>query len=443
MLLFIIILLLIYLYSLSNINYTYQINENYYDIQKVVNDSFFPPIKYKIRIGIYCYCLKNGGRARITSILINYFYKIKIFNIYLFTKIYKEKNEYFIPEDIKRIIIINNITKVIRKYKINILIYQLSNENEIILLNKMKNVKVIYFLHSSAFYWIYFNYTAFKLIYKAYTNSNYVLSIIPFENNFIFKYWGIKSLLLTNFITYDYNRVIPSDMSSKNILMIGRGNNKMKRFEIGINAMEYVFQEIPESRLIIISDNKGIENLRYISNILNIEKKIEFVGYTSTPEIYFKTTILHLFPSLTEAFPLVLCETKIYGIPNVIIGLDYVSIAQNGTIIIYNDEPEIFGKEIIKIVNNNLFIKKLGVEARKSIKIYNNNLLLRKWIKLILSIYNGYYLKIYKKEESKKFLNKEKTILKNQVKFLKLRLNIFKNINLTDYLNFSFIEKIK
>lgn len=55
-----------------------------------------------------------------------------------------------------------------------------------------------------------------------------------------------------------------------------------------------------------------------------------------------------MFPSITEAFPLVLCETKIYGIPNILIGLDYVSIAKGGVIINNDDSPENFAKEIIK-----------------------------------------------------------------------------------------------
>jgi hypothetical protein len=44
---------------------------------------------------------------------------------------------------------------------------------------------------------------------------------------------------MNNFLTYDYNKVIQSDLTSKAILMIGRGNDKNKRFELGIFAMKY------------------------------------------------------------------------------------------------------------------------------------------------------------------------------------------------------------
>ena len=66
----------------------------------------YEDLKKKIRIVIY---IKNGGRARLTLILINDFYKFKISKLYLFTKIYKEKNEYKIPDNVQRTVVNNNL----------------------------------------------------------------------------------------------------------------------------------------------------------------------------------------------------------------------------------------------------------------------------------------------------------------------------------------------
>ena len=132
--------------------------------------------------------MNNGGRARITSILINYFYKIKIFNLYLLTKIDKQEKEYLIPEETKRVVIknsLNNLNKIISLNKIDILIYNLNNETEINYLNKKKTPKIIYYQHSSFFYMIYSNYSSFLSLYKEYHNSKYVISLIPIESNYI------------------------------------------------------------------------------------------------------------------------------------------------------------------------------------------------------------------------------------------------------------------
>ena len=147
----------------------------------------------------------------------------------------------------------------------------------------------------------------------------------------MFKKWGINSIFQNNFISYDYDSIIPSDLSSKTILMIGRGDDIIKRFDLGIVSMQFIIKEIPESEMIIISDIKVMENHKDLVQNLNLVKNIKFIGYTSNPEIYFKNASLHILPSICESFGLSISETKTYGIPNILTGLDYISIAKGGT----------------------------------------------------------------------------------------------------------------
>ena len=42
-------------------------------------------------------------------------------------------------------------------------------------------------------------------------------------------------------------------------------------------------------------------------------------------------------------------ETKIYGIPNILLGFDYVTIERGEKIIIYDDNQEWITNEVIKI----------------------------------------------------------------------------------------------
>lgn len=441
-LLFVIISLLIQFYNINIKQKKLRTQENYIQIQKDINFTFHFPIKKKINLGIYAFCIKNGGRARSTSLLIYYLYNITIFNIYLFTRRIKEENEYILPEKIKRVLVNNDLINKIKKNKIDILIYQLSIHEEIKILNKLNKIKVIFYQHLGIFDWIYGNYSIFKSIYKDYIKSKYVVNIIPYENDYIFKKWGIRSILMNNFMTYDFERIIPSCLSTNRILMLGRGDAKKKRFKVGIQAMEYINKIIPQSELLIISDLTHINHLQILINNLNLEKNIQFLGYLASPEIYFKNSSLNLFPSISEAFPLVLCETKIYGIPNLLLGLDYTTISKEGTIIIQDETPESFAKEAIKILQYQEYRYNLGKKARISMKQFNNNLLSIKWIKLILSIYNGdiYYEKFRK-------LDKELTpldfldIIENQIELLKKRLPVFQNITIRDFENFSFMEK--
>lgn len=416
-------------------------NNKYEKLYKNLNLTFCNINKNKeINLAIYTLRMKDGGRARITALLINYLNEIKIFKIFLFTNYLIEEDEYKIPNYIKRLTIKNHLIKLINKNKIDILIYELDNIKEIIKLNNLKNAKVIFYQHTSIFYWIYDNYTIFKSMYKAFYNSKYIVSIIPFDSDYLFNKWGIKTILMSNFITFNFNNIFISDLSSKNILLIGRGNSKDKRFYIGIEAMEYIAKEIPNCELSIISSLSRVDNLLKLVNNIGLSDNIKFIGYSSSLEIYFRNSSLNFIPSISESFSMVLSETKIYGIPSILLGLDYVSIAEGGTIIIYDDLPESLALKSLKIISSKKYRRKLGKEARNSMRHFSNELLIKKWIKLILSVYKGehHYNKL--REEYKKISQPiGMNILNNQLKLLKMRYVAFKGITMNEFENFSYM----
>ena len=117
-------LLIILIEFLVLLKYNKVIKISYFDIKKKcfdlyldLNLKFSSLIKSKIKIGTYAYDLKNGGRARLTTMLLNYLYRIKIFDIYLLTNS-KGEGEYAINENIKRVSIKQyNLYDIIKKAK--------------------------------------------------------------------------------------------------------------------------------------------------------------------------------------------------------------------------------------------------------------------------------------------------------------------------------------
>ena len=296
------------------------------------------------------------------------------------------------------------------------------------------------FLH-----WINYNsYNIFKTYYKIYKNSDYTISLIPFENDYLFRKWGINSILISNFMTYESNDITPSDLSSNTILMIGRGDDRTKRFDLGIKAMKHIVSEIPQSEMKMISSLNKADFLLKLTKELNWENFVKFVGYTSNPSIYYKNASIHLSPTLAEAFPNILSETKIYGIPNILVGLDYVACSYGGTVIIYDDSPLSIAEAAIKILKNKKKKKKLGRAAINSMKKYKNYLILKRWIKIILSIYKCHedYQKL--RNEDKKISDKDAIkLIQNQLNLLKQRNQHFSKITLNDIINFNFIQNLK
>ena len=90
-------------------------------------------------------------------------------------------------------------------------------------------------------------------IYYEYKNCKYIISLIPLENDYLFKKWGIKSILMDNPTTFQFESIVSSDLTKKNVIMIGRADDTLKRFDLGIKAMEIIIKEIPYCEMNIIS----------------------------------------------------------------------------------------------------------------------------------------------------------------------------------------------
>jgi hypothetical protein len=84
-------------------------------------------------------------------------------------------------------------------------------------LNKLKKIKILFYNHFSFFYWAYFNFKKFIYLYQEFQKAKFIISLVHLENDYLFEKWGINSILMNNFITYDYNSTFASDLSRKTI----------------------------------------------------------------------------------------------------------------------------------------------------------------------------------------------------------------------------------
>ena len=153
-------------------------------------------------------------------------------------------------------------------------------------------------------------------IYSEYKKCKYVISLIPIQHDYLFKIWGINSIFIQNPTTFEYDSIIPSDLSNQNIIMMGRNDDPKKRFELGIKSMKNIIKEIPNSQMNIIS--LPIKECEELIQNLNLVKNIRFLGFQRSIEIFLRNSSLFILPSFSESYPMVLSEAKIFGIPSII-----------------------------------------------------------------------------------------------------------------------------
>ena len=407
--------------------------------------------KNTVKLALYINSLSVGEIEKFTALLINYLSKQPIFDIYLF---YNKDcdHEYYINQTVHKIKINLHSTQLLRskllENNIELFLYQFDIINDIKMLNKLselKDITTIFINYSSFLYWIYNNdLNSFTTLYEAYRKSNYIISLIPYENNLLFKKWGIDSIFLNIITPYDINYTKPLDLSSKTILMLGKGPEKIKRFDLGIKSLEYIKKEIPDCKMKIVTDLNEIKNLKKLARKLNLENSITFEEYSYSNDKYFDDISLHLLPSLAEGIGLDICETKLFGIPNVLVGLDYLPCSKGGVSIIYDDNPNIIAQECIKILKDEKYRKNMGREAFESMKNFDNDEIGDKWMRLILSTYldNAYYHKIQDEDKDLRNLKEDKKILNNQVNLLKNRIKELKEVNINNIMDFDFMKKL-
>ena len=54
-------------------------------------------------------------------------------------------------------------------------------------------------------------------------------------------------------VTYEYDLSIPSNLKEKNIIMVGRANDGVKRYDLGIKSIVNIIKEIPNFFMNIVS----------------------------------------------------------------------------------------------------------------------------------------------------------------------------------------------
>ena len=181
------------------------------------------------------------------------------------------------------------------------------------------------------------------------------------------------------------------------------------------------------------------EQLAKLIKSLKLEENVFFTGMQNKIEKYLQNASLHIFPSLFEAYPMVLSEAKIYGIPTILCGIDYIALVKGGTVVVYDDNPDTVAKEAIKILKDENYRKKLGAEARESIQKLNDNLLAKRWVKFLVSVYEEDDETYQELGKSGITEEKAEDILKNQLKLLQRRIPRFQKKTLEQLKHYEFI----
>ena len=421
------------------------------DFINSINDEILGQNSTNKKIGIaFLYStLSANGIGRFITVTAKYLQRTGKYKIYFITgKPYFREFSY--DKEIKRFIAYNNYTLMrnISKYeKIDVVVLQNVLSPSVVKFHHNLGQKVICMYHGCFMSAMYGNHvTSYKNWDHFDKCDSYIF--IASDDYYFYKRLGFKNeIFVPNLYTYDPAETPSSNLTNHNIVILGRLNDFIKGVKYAIKAMEIIVKEVPDAKLYLVSSDSRVQFLKNLTRDLNLTKSIIFKGGTFSLTQLFLNCSVHMYTSLSEAFPMALIEGKAHGMPVVGFEVPYSNPYQQGFIGVELFDVEGLARETIKLLKDYDYRKRKGAEAKKSLDVIKINETVDLWGRLcdsLLSDDREDYRKL-QAEVEKKFYNDARAR-----KHLESHYNILlrNNFNLTchsfdNFTDLNYLKKIE
>ena len=406
--------------------------------------------KKKIKLAFNYYNLHANGIGRFIAVTANNLIKTGKYDICFITEKSPSPGEFEYDSRIKRFVSNNNYTIIqnISKHEnIDIVILQNVLSENVVRFYQKLGQKVICMFHGVFLSAIIHNIIDHYKLWNQFDSCDSFIFIAA-DDYYIYKNLGFKNeIFIPNLYTFDPSEIKSSNLTNKNIVILGRLNDEIKGIRYAIQSMYYIIREVPDAIMNLYSSDSRIQFLRNLTNNLNLTKNVIFKPGISNVSKAFWENSIHMFTSLSEAFPMAMNEGKAHGLPIVGFEVPYSLPYQQGFIGVKMFDVKGLARETVKLLKDYNYRKKMGEISKKSLDVFKNNETVELWGKLcdsLMSEDRNDYRK-FQKEIEDKYYNEKKAR-----EHLEGQFNIFlnKNINLTchkfeNFLDINYLKNIK
>lgn len=347
----------------------------------------------------------NGGIERVNSQLMTLWTQMG-YNVVLFTEEAENTLDFPYPSNVKRFIIppAANLTErldTIQNYcleeKVELFVNHTWWDDSVLwecMMLRMMHIPYIQYVHGHFACYIWFN-TRTLFQPEVFKLCDIVLSLSETNARF-YQLCGCNSYMVQNPIPEDLSS--NSDLStldSKHILWVGRLSPDKNPMD-ALKVFRLVHERQPDVILDIVGGDDGgktISKLKTYVMKYNLQNNVTFHGKKTQSEIvdYYLRSFCVLFTSEMEGSPMVVLESKAYGIPLVMFELPYLTLCKDGkgilTAPIGNIEQ--LAENILHLLNNDSYRKSIGQAARESFDSFNAYNLEDTWKNIITLCSSG------------------------------------------------------
>jgi len=159
------------------------------------------------------------------------------------------------------------------------------------------------------------------------------------------------------------------------IVLSTRQLKPIYNYELLLESVPYVLNEIPETRFVIVGDGPESSNLQQLSKNLGVAQNVDFVGRVTHERIidYLNTATVFVSTSLSDGTSLCLLEAMACKLFPVVTDIpanqEWIEDGENGFLAPV-DNPNILAGKLIEAIRND--------ELRKQAGEYNSSLVAKK-----------------------------------------------------------------
>lgn len=204
-------------------------------------------------------------------------------------------------------------------------------------------------------------------------------------------------LYYSQFLSKEKIKILPNPLSKeliankkinatreRTILNVGR-LDKNKSQDVLIRAFSNI--EANDWQLIFVGDGSEKDNYIKLTQSLNLESKVSFVGNSTQVYNYYNSSSIFAFTSKSEGFPNVLIEAMYFELPCISTDCpngpsEIINEGSNGFLIPVDDQNALEKKLKLLMLSDDL-CNNIGQDAFISAKNYETDSIVKKWDELI------------------------------------------------------------
>ncbi|CAL6064012.1 Glycosyl_transferases group [Hexamita inflata] len=234
---------------------------------------------------------------------------------------------------------------------------------------------------------------------------------------------GVKNAIyIPNLLTFDPDSIAAANLSSNNIIMLGRFQKAQKQQHLAIQMMRRVIDQYPDAQLQIVGDSDPFyfqECQQYMLKY-KVYYNVQFIPFQTYIKQYYENAALMVVTSSIEGFSMVLVEAKAFGIPTVAFNLKYAELWQDGITTVDRNDVDSLADNVVSLLKDRDLRLRRGKEAKQSLDRFDVEKKVQKWVALITAVIDGDEDGIQQMKESEEKVAEEfaLNVLKEELGFI-------------------------